>query len=161
MVGDIQEALKLKIIWLRDRLGAGGIVVFIHHIAVRQFEAPVVASGGEPFQAHLILIRSLKRFYPNHAELDTALTILQREFVAGFQYLMNRAQASPIGSDVQGVDQFVDWIVSGVFPAYSHRQYYFDTFVPTLSDAFSHMGPPPAGWMSLLTPCRQPHLRGH
>src|SRR2546427_6295506 len=43
------------------RLGTRGSLVFVDQIAVRQFETPVVATGVEPFKAHLIFTGSEKR----------------------------------------------------------------------------------------------------
>jgi hypothetical protein len=50
------------------------------------------------------------------------------------------------------MSQFVNRIVGGVFPGYSHRQYNFDAFVSTLSDAFCQANPPKCAYMSLLLP---------
>src|SRR6266480_5834380 len=82
--------------WLAAGLGTGGILVFIHQVAIWEFETPVFTSGTEPFQANLILTGSGERFYPNDAELNPALPILESEFVAGFQRVVNGSQASAI-----------------------------------------------------------------
>ena len=116
-------------------------MVFIDQVILRQLKSPVVAAGAESFKAHLILVGSLHRFYPHHAKLNPALAVLQGEFVTDLQHVMNRAEASSIGSDVEGVGQFVDRIVGRVFPRYSHRQHYFDALVPTVPDAFSQVNP--------------------
>src|SRR5882672_9497343 len=34
-------------------LGSGGILVLIHHVGFRQFEAPVLAAVAQPFQSNL------------------------------------------------------------------------------------------------------------
>ena len=56
------------------------------------------------------------------------------------QGVMDRAQAGPVGGDIQSVRQFVHRIIGGVLPRYSHGQNHFDPLVSPVT--FSHGDPP-------------------
>ena len=54
--------------------------------------------------------------------------------------MTDRAQAGPIGGDVQSVRQFIYRIIGGVLPRYAHGQDHFDPLVSPVT--FSHENPP-------------------